>query len=50
MNNIDDIRAEIFADIPTVAQVCRDLAKEIDNPEVSLFRDLRSLPASKWDP
>ncbi len=49
MNNIDDIRAEIFADILTVAQVRRELAKEIDDPEVSLFHDLRSLPASKWD-
>ena len=43
------IRAEIFADIPTVAQVRRELAKEIDDPEVSLFRDLRSLSSSDWE-
>ncbi len=43
------IVAEVLAEILTQDSILSDLCKEIDDPEVSVWSNLRSLSASDWE-
>ena len=43
------IVADVLAEIPTQDSILSDLRKEIDDPEVSVWLNLRSLSASDWE-
>jgi hypothetical protein len=49
MMSNDDVRAEMLADVPLYKRVRQELLAEIRDPEVSLFRNLRSLTSADWE-
>jgi hypothetical protein len=48
-NILLSLQEELARDIPTVAQVLESLRKELDDPEISAFRNLRHMTAEQWD-
>ena len=48
-NILLSLQEELARDIPTVAQVLQSLREELDDPEISAFRNLRHMTAEQWD-
>ena len=43
------IREELARELPTLAQVKESLRKELDDPEISMFRNIRNITSAQWD-
>ena len=53
IDNEDDIvlsiQEELAREIPTLAQFKESLRMELDDPEISMFRDIRHMTSAQWD-
>ena len=43
------IQEELAREIPTLAQFKESLRMELDDPEISMFRDIRHMTSAQWD-
>lgn len=48
-NIVLSIQEELVRELPTLAQVKESLRKELDDPEISMFRNIRHMTAAQWD-
>jgi hypothetical protein len=48
-NIVLSIQEELARELPTVAQVKESLRKELEDPEITAFRNLRHMTAAQWD-
>ena len=48
-NVVLSIREELAREIPTLSQVKESLRKELDDPEISLYRNIRHMTLAQWD-
>jgi hypothetical protein len=46
---VASIREELAIEVPTLSQLQEELKKELEDPEISLFRNIRHLLAAEWD-
>ena len=46
---VASIREELAREVPTLLQLQEELKKELEDPEISLFRNIRHLSAAEWD-
>ena len=53
IDNEDDIvlsiQEELAREIPTLAQFKESLRKELTDPEISTFRNIRHMTSAQWD-
>ena len=48
-NIVLSIQEELARELPTLSQLNESLRKELDDPEIALFRNIRQLSLSEWD-
>ena len=48
-NIVVSIQEELARELPTLAQVKESLRKELEDPEISMFRNIRNVTSAQWD-